>query len=399
VRASCPPETELAPGSLLRLRPLQLLLADPHAVLQPRPVDERWSYEAVISPSMVGFNPASGRVYHASRSPVARWLAEPTACSRLYNEGDGLMKPALFLAHDYLHLWAYRKINQLLGAPALGGEPITRDNLEATVFLHLLTEAVAVVGLDYWYLSTFSVNDRLDIGTLFEALTVSYHERDRSEYRRFNPDFEVQTPAFFTQLARFYCTGELEGFDVDDVRRSPRLLKWLRHEISYGADQRRHTRSWLSYLSVDDIDADAATARAPVACDEPWKIDLIERLGEALWRLIKGEVDDVPPPLPASAWRPPPGRPLDFRFVNLGALDAERVERECAAGLYTPLNLRFLFHQYVSGFVFDELDPDLRGLIAPLRDRGDFAGLRRLLRHQPRIERPTDDEALLFFVG
>lgn len=100
--------------------------------------------------------------------------------------------------------------------------PILRDNIEDFVFCHLLTEAAAAVGLDYWYLSTFNLDERISLGTTLLNLTVDHHERYVSEYRRFCPGWDAQRPDFFSDIARFYCSGVFEGFDVRDVRQSRR---------------------------------------------------------------------------------------------------------------------------------------------------------------------------------
>jgi hypothetical protein len=81
-----------------------------------------------------------------------------------------------------------------LSFASLDGEVIDFEDL---IFCHLLTEAVAVAGLDYWYLSCVELNDVVDLGTTVRNLTIPYHERQRAEVRRFCPSLEVQTPEFF----------------------------------------------------------------------------------------------------------------------------------------------------------------------------------------------------------
>src|SRR5688572_16545693 len=103
----------------------------------------------------------------------------------------------------------------------------------------LLSEAAATVGVDYWWLCAVELGELLPIGTRVRGgLTTSYHERDRSEYRRFYPELEVQSLAFFGDLCAFHCNGEFVGFDGDDLARSPLLLAWLTQELRYGERQR-----------------------------------------------------------------------------------------------------------------------------------------------------------------
>jgi len=152
---------------------------------------------------------------------LARWLRNPAGSARDYNEDDLLVHEVFFAVHDYLHVWTAQPLRELVPEQRLGRSPLAERDHEGLAFLQLVTEAAATVGLDYWCLSTFDINDVVPIGTTHHLLATQYCERDLEEYRRANRPFVVQTPAFFAELARFYCTGELTGFDVNDLRRSP----------------------------------------------------------------------------------------------------------------------------------------------------------------------------------
>lgn len=314
-----------APVPSHRLGELPLLgqfLADPHVRLVLRPVECRWKYEKFEHGSSMGFNPFRNEVYLATGSAFPRWRSSPEADLRLLNEGDLLVYEAMFVAHDYLHCWATATIQHLRPQLGFGTAPLSADNIEAMAFALLLTEAAAVVGLDYWSLSTLELDGMLGVGTNQRNLAVTYRESDLPEYQRFNPDFEVQDPEFFTALAAFYCTGAFYGFDLADARRSPRLVSWLRHELKYGQLQRRYTRGWLQHLAGRPMYPDEEALGAEVPIEEDWQVELIEQLGARLWAKVKqGDSQPAAGVELDSLWRSDDRGPLDFRFTNIGALD------------------------------------------------------------------------------
>lgn len=384
--------------SLLQLALVRAALDDPAVRWCARPVDASWYYAGLIPQLMVGFAPASGAIYHAASSATAAWLAEPGASARRFNEKDRLVREVLFGVHDYLHNLAYRAIAHHHPELDFGTGALAPDTLELHAFLHLLTEAVATVGLDYWYLCAFDLDQRLHIGTGLRSLTVSYRVEDEAEYGRFAPGFTAQEPEFLARLCEFYCTGAFEGFDLDDARQSPRLMSWLTHELAYGAQQRRYTRQWLAYLADGDVRLDARTLAAPVACDAPWQRALMDAMGHALWAFVKhGQ-----PPLGvgrAAPWTAPRTRVPDFRFANLAAFDLEQIAHEAAAGFHTQQSIAFAFDQYVSAFDYRAFDPDLRALIPDLRRRGDLQLALRLFRREQRLAPEAAPPRDLFFLG
>jgi hypothetical protein len=359
-----------------------------------RPVDVTWQHAGLLPRPMTGFNPATGAVYHAASSATAAWLAAPGQNVRRLNEKDRLLREVLFGVHDYLHILAYRLIRAR--RPEFGTQPITAASFESQVFLHLLTEAVATVGLDYWFLSTFDLDRRLRIGSNVRSLTVRYHVDDEPEYQLFAPDFTAQEPGFLRWLCEFYCTGEWAGFDLDDARHSPRIMAWLEHEISYGDLQRTYTRQWLSYLAHDEVRVPLAALGSSVACDAPWQQALMDEVGQALWDLVK---QGIRPSAPASTdpWASPLSRAPDFRFVNIAAVDLEAVAAEIAAGRHTQENALFCFDQWMAGFDYHAFDPDLRELVPELRRKTDVKLALRLFREQKRVAGDPGPRDLFFF--
>lgn len=396
-------EIPLVPAARLAELPvLGQLLADPHVRLVPRPIESRWMYEKLEHGSSVGWNPFRSEVYVGERSVFQRWRASPHDDLRRLNEGDLLVHEAMFVTHDYLHCWATATIQQLRPALGFGTTPIDADNADAMAFALLITEAAAVVGLDYWCLSTFELEQRLRIGTAFRNLAVTYRESDLPEYQLLNPEFAVQDPSFFETLAVFYCTGELHGFDLIDARRSPRLLSWLRHELSYGELQRRYARRWMQHLSGRTLYPTDAELAAEVPIEHDWQVELIEELGARLWAKVKqGDPQSVPGAELDALWRSGDRGPLDFRFTNIVALPGDLREHVRARG-YRPESQRQGIDQILRRHRYPEGEGAhaSRRAVVQLRDRVDLETFLWSLGNLEAIEDRGEDHLRdLFFLG
>jgi hypothetical protein len=363
-------ESSLHAESLLRIPLVRQAFCDPAFHLVARSTDVAWSYERVLPKTLTGFNPFERAFYYGQTSRFAAWLEDPFGSARAYNDSDLLVREVLFMVHDYLHAWAYSVIDQLAPARAVFHGPITADTLDDYAFCHLLTEAVATVGLDYWFLCQHDLNELCPIGTTYRTLTVDYHTSRLAEYRRFCPGLDVLTPAFFRTLATFYCTGDFPGFDADDLRRSPQLLRWLRHELSYGTTQRELARGWLVHLADAPIALDDAALGAPLDVDDPARGKLIDDVGAHLWRLITNPRADgmsLRPPAHPVRRRAPIDRAPDFRFVNLARIP--RAEWPALAPT-TDDSFRFLIYQLVGQVPFGAIpDRKLRHLPLVLQQR------------------------------
>ncbi len=373
------------PESLLNLGPIRQMFEDSDVRKVPRAIDARWTYEGAIGATIGGFNQYEDAIYYGAKSFLARWMRNPYGSAREVNEGDLLIKEVLFAAHDYLHIWAVQTINALQPEHGYGWGKITPENFETHAFLHLITEAVATVGLDYWYLSTFDINDVAPIGTTRQMLTIDYMEKDLAEFQRFNADFAVQTPQFFVDLASFYATGVFYGFDITALKRSPKTLQWLRHELSYGGTQREYTRMWLRYLTTGQIQKPKQGDKRPVAITQTWQQRLLEDLGQALWRKIKDGDTSRPGRHGKSPWRSPVRSVPDLRFTNLNCLQPELL-----AGLKNEacgeINNLYHYYQFLSGFDYAAFDPKLLRALPTLAKKGDVELLRHLFDHCPRVE-------------
>lgn len=387
----------------MRVPLLRQAFSDPSVKIAFRAMDSDWHYRKVVPMASSGFNPYHLAVYVNRHSSLGDWIATGCRNDRKFNEGDLLTREALFLIHDYLHCWAVLAVQEEMPKLGFGTGKITRKNLEDHAFCHLLTEAVATVGLDYWFLAANDLDSLCEIGTTFSDLTVRYQEKDLPEFRRFDPDFSAQSPEMFEKLAVFYCTGEFPGFSLGDIRRSAKLFRWLEHEISYGQTQRRYTRAWLKHLGglVDD-ESEKELGR-PLAIDRPWQKKLIRKVGESLWRKVKeGEMRKFrKAPRSRKPWQAPEKTDPDYRFTNLNRLALPKGLPK-ANGPRHALNFHHFFCQFVGAHRFDAFPSDLLPVLQMIREKKDARSLVSLFKDL-RVRRVAGNRKRepvdLFFLG
>lgn len=389
------------PSSLMNLPLVAQALTDPGVRYIRRGVDARWNYEGEVQTSLTGFNPTTSTVFYRAHSHVDAWMDHKDEDTRAWNYEDGLLGEVMFMLHDYLHVWSCQWIAALCPDIGFGTAPVTAANLEDMTFCHLLTEAVATVGLDYWTVCAMDLNAALDLGTDFTHLTVSYHLKHEDEYRRFAPKFTAQDPAFLATLTRFYCTGEFLGFGKEDLARSPLLLKWLSHELEYGATQREYTRQWLAYLAPESITVPPARLQAKVAMGKRWQRRLVGELSELLWSKVKS--GDLEPPTaridPRRAWRAPTKKPCDFRFLNWNALQRKPRLEKRDLNLAQDTNFLFWFRQFLSQFDYAETAPELVAMKLDLFTKRRRDLCEYLFRDQKRVEPNPREPVDLFLLG
>lgn len=369
------------PESLRRLHLLDHAFRDPSFGIVPRAVDRRWHYAGVVPVAVTGFNPFVSAAFVGVASRFSSWSASSMQSARPWNDGDHLVKEALWVAHDYLHAWAFRALHHLCPELGLGTRAITPENLEDLVFAYLVTEAVAVAGLDYWYLSVRDVESRCPVGTRRAFVAVSYRERDRAEYCRMNPGFTVQDRAFFAWLCEGYLSGRYVGFSVEDLERSPALSRWLTHELRYGIKQRRYIRQWLHHLAGQP-DWGALDWDAPVAAHEPWKRDVVAAMADLLWRKVKRRAHLFFPRIaePGETWQTGKSGSPDLRFVNVACVSVGDLPRGPDDGAF-----RRWFFPYLSSFDFDSFDRDLLALVPRMLQERSPSRVEAALRGQKRL--------------
>lgn len=365
-------------------------------MLSRRGIDQTWVEEKVLPQDFMGFAPHLGKVFYG-KSVAESWLKHPRVSARPFNEQDRLVKQALFLLHDYLHCWAYLAINELMPTIGLGYKPITRKNAENLAFCHLITEAVATVGLDYWFLGVHDINSFCDLGSEVKCLTVSYSVDNEDEYRRFLPGFTAQVPSFFGSVCEWYCLGKISGANGRSFATSPMTGGWLSKELTYGVRQREYTRRWLSHLSKEGSVFEVKDCAAPMKIDAPWKKRLIHDLGELLWEKVKLDKRHKMKRRydPSEAWKAPSGRAVDFRFSNLNSFGPDFLpQRELDAE-----NFEFYFYQAVSALDFEAFDSELIKLFPVLKQSRDAKLVKSLFSRFDRIEGDGPEPRDLFMLG
>jgi hypothetical protein len=269
---------------------------------------------------MGGFNIQANTHYYPVHSALSVWLSHPENLEDSLEQNTRLGREVMLMAHDYLHSWAYRAILRL--APFLAANAtVTPENVVAQAFVVVLTEAVAVTGTDYWYLSVRDVGERLGLPIDVGPGTVHYRERYLKEYRKGNASLQVQRPGFFADVARLYCEGVFAGYDERDLLANRKLADWLIRELLIAPRQREVARLWLSCMGGFEIKA--CELQAPFKALFDQHRDLVDSIGDLLWRKVKEDVGLFYPPEDCvEQWRFVDVANVDFRFVNVNRLDA-----------------------------------------------------------------------------
>ena len=295
------------------------MLCDPYFELVPRPLDSAWQH-AGITGFVGGFNPTLHRYFYPSSSRLSGWLEGGGVAPRSAVEEAELGAEVLHLAHDYLHSWSFRAISHL--EPGLVPRlPRDLDELELQAWLLVLTEAVAVVGLDYWYLCVRDAGARCGASVTLGPRTVHYSEAQLPLYREHNPRLVVQRPEHLIEVTRLYALGVVSGFDESDLLACRPLADWLVRELLIAPRQREVARNWLSRLSgveLPDVDP-SLPFRLPAGLQEA----VVPSLSQLLWRKVKhGATLFFPHPPVTRPWRYATDAPFDFRFTNAACAEA-----------------------------------------------------------------------------
>jgi len=358
--------------SLLNIPLVKQMLDDPTVDIVVRGIDANWHYVGLGPGKLSGFNPFTGCIFVGKNSFAEKWLLNPAGSARELNFKDRLVSEILFAVHDYLHVWAYNWIAELAPEIGFGTKPITLQNFEDMVFCHILTEAVATVGLDYWYLSRINLNEIAPIGTGQQSLTIAYQESHGQECRRFFPDFDVQQRAFFGSIVKFYCDGIFNGFDAEDLLRSPVIHRWLDHELTYGKMQRRYCREWFSFLGEPKIGAAKSQLDRPIDYHKEPYDRLIDHIGELLWdKVNNGHIHSCKSAFdPAKIWQPIQNRKAKYQFLNLNKIGLPTAKQ---ARQLTDESFNYLIGQFVGQFDYALFPKEAIPIFDLMLERKDFA--------------------------
>ena len=319
---------------------------------EERAVDAQWLYVGAIPVSVTGFNPTCGRIFYARYSFLARWLQDEHQVPRSPEAIAWLLYELFFLVHDYLHHWAYNQLGSLVRDALHQAERDAGNAVERLSSIHLVSEAVATVGLDYWYLSRVDASRVLGVRTSFRNLAADYRACDEALYRRLNPGFSALSPKFLGWMVSGYLTGRFVGFSAAEVRRFTRLRRWLQHEVVYGAKQRVLARQWWSYLLGYEAESKRDLARrVPVVVTRRE----LARLADLLWGLVHQPHDHSRTRGDGRAALRLTNSRVDYRYTNVFAtpLNREQLGHElqrCSDSAFPFLASQLISaHHYPSG--------------------------------------------------
>lgn len=288
--------------ALTDLSVVQWLLGEEEFTLKSRAVDMRWEYAGLFPEAInVGFAPFGDTILCPRISASATWLESPQRRDfALLNLDNRLLREVLFQVHDLFHMWAYRRMMNHTKGFAFGLVPIDEKTLSDYVFCHLVSEAAATVGLDYWYLSQRSLGDLFGLHLDFKGLAVSYsQEMDIALAKR--TQISVHSPEFFSFICELYTTGNLPGVEAKVLERVPILTNWLSHELQYSEVQREYSYRWFSYLGGLPLPS-KRQCLAPMRADTPWRKEVVRDVGSALWRMTQQQNYHLEPQLPQQAY-------------------------------------------------------------------------------------------------
>lgn len=344
--------------SLLQIPLVARLFENKSVSWQARNIDNNWFYEEHLPAPVGGFNPALGTLYYGRVSNFATWLKDKKGSARKYNFEDNLMHEVLFSVHDYFHLWAYRAIHHLMPELKMGTGEVTLENFEDYVYLHLLSETVATIGLDFWYLSQIDLNSVVSIGTKATTLTTKFYKSQLAEFQKFNANFDPYQISFFATLDDLYCYAKVKGFSGTTLERSPAILGWMKHEYKYGEVQRQLTRQWINFLSAKNIIPHGFDLTAPLKPGGKWRKELRDQVGKLLWKkVINGIAADFAAIPQEKVWTPPSNsQVIDYRFFNINSF-GENFWDKVAASYYPKESEPLLFSQIVSKYKLEDIDP------------------------------------------
>lgn len=377
------------------------MVRDPNLTYAARALDNNWYYDGHIELPATGFNPARGAILSAKISAYSKWSKRKSDSARKFNFEDNLMHEVLFSIHDYLHIWAYQTINSARPELEFGFGEINQENFEDFVYLHLLTETVATIGLDYWYLSNIDLNDVVPVGTKKNNLAANYTKQQLPEFRRFNPSFNPYDVSFFDFLENLYCYSTVKGFTGTALERSPTLLAWMKHEYKYAETQRRLTRLWLSSFRTDlKLSVEDDLERPLKKSKTPWRTELSQHVKNLLWKKMTQKKDIfINPSKKAPCWEAKGNfDDVDFRFTNLNFFGDDYWQ--IAQAKPRPKEQeQYMFSQIVSKYQLELIDPDDVELLLKMKAPLDLQSMRAVLRNYSPISISRPEPRSIFVAG
>ena len=370
-------EMEIHPQSLLNIPLIDFVIKQKNAPILARPVESKWTYKGIFPISAAGFNPFCGKLFCAENSVFNRWLPQAHESAIPFNNGEWLVYECFFVVHDYLHLWAISEMLEDLPYLKTAEVILDEKTISDLEFLYIVSEAAATVCLDFWYLAKTDINTLCPINSHFKGLTSVYQEADLNNYQQYNKDFEVQSPSFFQWIVNGYCSGEFEGFSVDDLKENKKLSDWLGKEVTIAHKQVWFIRHWLHYLAGLD-EPDEAAISDPIKIDTSERESIISRLGDKLWKIAQGELLPEMRPFNINIKSDVAGNKLDFRFINMLSLDNWEQLTERNYDDVSVQQFAYFAAQYLSAFQFDETGQISRKMVEEIIASKDTGRLKKL---------------------
>ena len=243
----------------------------------------------------------------------------------------------LWLLHDVMHIIFYDFASLHLGREAWNDPCRFFEN-------HLASEAFAVLGLDYHYLSKFPG----------KGLTVDFNKKDWSSFQKINPRLPHFTSfAFCKMLIDEYLSGKSQAFTLKKkVIGSEKYRNWLGHEIRYSQKQRHYVQIWfedLWDLPQSKTEAIIENSRVDEAVWELLSL-LTEKNGSSWVAYVK---DVKRHRFPKNAFEDFPKyakkrKNYDFRFTDVRSLKRSTVKALLADAQPPSSSLLFFFWQIIS---------------------------------------------------
>ncbi len=256
--------------------------------------------------------------------------------------------------------------------------------------MHLLSEAFAIVSLDYWFLCNIDYSGQLGIGylQLNGGITVPYHRRFDPEIRRFWPDFDTQTPAYFRVIVDNFFYDSFGKLKNADMKLSPLIDAWVSRELTVSRSQRSATRHWFFALSGRQPGLRGNLRSTPRAAPfEAWQLELIERVANVGWRMFKLNDFDYP----ARTYE------LDRLFCEPKIKDMRFHSAQLVGDDEPIVKEGFACRQEVLQREYGHLDDAQLNAVVGALHMGDRRQLRPLLADAPRLDMvPIPEEKFIY---
>lgn len=369
-------------------------ISDPHIAKVFRANDARWFYNQILNdPMCMGFNPYDSAVFMMSHSQIEKWYKKPDIDARQLNEADRLILEIFFAVHDYLHAWCYHCIHHLAPELGLGTKKITKENMDLFVFLHLITEVAAHVGLDYWFLSRQNVNDLLPVGTArIKGFAANFYFENRKELKRLKIPLNIDSPEFFLYLTKAFGNNIFPKISRQTLKRSALTRSWIQHQQVYLFQQRRYIREWFSNMGGMATDQSQFQLEDAIQINKKWQKDLVLEIANLLQKKLShpGKYFYPAPPRTQRWDLYGPHEPFNQSYTNLNRVNPFKTLSE--------LN-QYGVNQVVSHYNYDDFNLEEKIKISQIGKTTKTKNIEQYFAHKRPLVSRNPEPFDLFFPG